>query len=305
MKVSVSTLPPRFAYNLVIDSELELPELHQAAADRIQAIDVTIRWGAVPAERGADPDDPLLRASSREARLRVPEVARFWVRDGREIVIDPEPQADEDSIRVYLLGSAFGVLLFQRGYLVLHGNAVQIGDRCMVCVGHSGAGKSTLAAAFLRRGYSILADDVVPVDAQCNALPGFPRIKLWQDTASQMDIDTTTLRRIIPDMEKFNFPVNEHFATQPLPVRWVYILSGEDQPDIRLEPLYGMERFSPLRGNTYRVEFLQDMGLSAEHLRLVGQLAARIRLVRVSRSNQGFELDALVDRILADISDHP
>lgn len=304
------SLPPqrlRHAYGLRIDSELDLPELQQAPPDSGGEPEVRIRLGAVKPDGLADARQlgPYLWAGPRQFWLQVPAVARFLVSDGSEILVDPEPGIDEESLRVFLLGSAFGALLFQRGLLVLHGNAIQIGDQAMVCVGHSGAGKSTLAAAFLQRGYRILADDVVPVDAQCRALPGFPRIKLWQDTASRMQIDTAGLQRIRPEMEKFNFPVMAQFADRALPVRWVYILRGENQPDIRFEPVDGMNRFLPLRANTYRVSFLKGMGLNGEHLRLIGQLAARIRLVRITRPDHGFELDALVDRILADIAANP
>ncbi|MDM4769032.1 hypothetical protein [Solimonas sp. SE-A11] len=297
----------RYAYGLRIDSELDLPELQQPPPAGNDEPDVRIRLGAVPSEgpAGASQLGPYLWAGPRQFWLHIPEVARFLVNDGCEIRVDPEPGIDDDSLRVFLLGSAFGALLFQRGLLVLHGNAIQVGDRAMICVGHSGAGKSTLAAAFLRRGYNILADDVVPVDAQCRALPGFPRIKLWQDTASRMQIDTAGLRRIRPGMEKFNFPVVTQFADCALPVRWIYILSGENQPDIQLDPVAGMDRFLPLRDNTYRVSFLKGMGLNGKHLRLIGQVAARIRLVRVTRPDHGFELDALVDSILADIAANP
>jgi hypothetical protein len=189
--------------------------------------------------------------------------------------------------------------------LVLHGNAIRIGDRCMVCVGASGAGKSTLAAGFLRRGYALLADDVIPVDAGCRALPGFPRIKLWQDTADRLRIDTAGLRRIRPDLEKFNYPLASRFAGAPLPIRWVYILGSHPLPEIRVEAIRGLERFVPLRNNTYRVRFLEGMALRREHLQLCGKLAGRIHLTRITRSEHGFDLDALVDRILADVAANP
>lgn len=296
----------RSAYGLVIDSEIDLPELHPAP-ESSGAPDLHVRLGAVPEAGlpGGQQLGPFLWTTATDFWLQVPGVARFLVSAGREILIDPEPGIDEDSLRVFLLGSGFGALLFQRGYLVLHGNAIQIGNQCMVCVGHSGAGKSTLAASFLRRGHAILADDVVPVDSDCRALPGVPRIKLWQDTAAHLDIDTGSLRRIRPQLEKFSLPVAAGFASAPLPVRWIYLLHAENRPDIRLEPIFGMDRFLPLRANTYRVSYLEGMGLSGQHLGLIGRLAAGIRLVRVTRPDHGFELDALTDHILADIAANP
>ncbi len=296
------------SYGLNIRSELELPELLKLSAPPDDAeTDVRIRIGDAGAAELRDGQQlgPFLWASPEALSLEVPQVARFVVREGREIVIQPAPGIDEDSVRVFLLGSALGALLFQRGLLVLHGNAIRIGDQCMVCVGHSGAGKSTLAAGFMQRGYEVLADDVVPVDEECRALPGFPRIKLWRDTVDHLNIDAEPLQRIRPEMEKFNYPLVRQFADQPLPVRWIYILNSHQQPDTLFEPINGMHRFGPLHNNTYRVRFLNGMALKSEHLQLCGRLAGQIRLASITRPRQSFELEQLIDRILADIAENP
>lgn len=294
------------SYGLSISSTIALPEL-QTLDRKPEQADVEIRIGQV-GEGGLDNGKqlgPFLWASPDALSLEVPNVARFLVREGREIVVEPVPGIDEDSVRVFLLGSAFGALLFQRGLLVLHGNAVRVGDQCLVCVGPSGAGKSTLAAGFMQRGHEILADDVVPVDAECRAVPGFPRLKLWRDAVDRLDIDAGPLKRIRPETEKFNYPLVRQFAEKPLPVRWVYILGTHQRSDTVFETIHGMQRFQPLHNNTYRVRFLQGMALKGEHLQLCGRLAGRIRLTQVTRPQKGFELESLMDRILADIADNP
>jgi len=171
-------------YQFGISSEVALPELAPVSEAPIEA---HITYGDVLGNIAPDARQlgPFLWATTYAFWLNVPAVAAFLIRNGNEIIVQPEPGIDEASVRVFLLGSAMGVLMFQRQHLVLHGNAVQVGDGCLVCVGPSGAGKSTLAAALMQRGHKLLADDVVPVNAQCEALPGFPRIKLWQDSAEK------------------------------------------------------------------------------------------------------------------------
>ena len=293
------------AYNLSIESELTLPELLPCLSTN--SADVDIRIGSVRDDgiRDGEQLGPFLWATTSALWLKVPHIARFLITDGNAITIDPEQGIDEDSIRVFLLGSALGALLFQRGYLVLHGNAIRIGDQCMVCVGHSGAGKSTLAAGFMQRGYEILADDVVPVDKDCQALPGFPRIKLWQDVADKLSIDTTGLRRIRPNTEKYNYPLGELFSQTALPIRWIYILSSDHVEAIEFHHIQGMQRFLPLRNNTYRLSFLNGLGLKADHLKLCGQLAGQIRLTRLVRPKTGFKLDELIDHLIADMAANP
>lgn len=291
-------------YGLIAHSDWPLPECPEAAQEAIA--DICFRRGEVPAQ-GIDPssDDTWEQSFAGDFWLNVEEVARFWVRQGKEIIIEPYPEADETSVRVYLLGSAIGALLFQRGLLLIHGNAIEVNGGCLVCVGDSGAGKSTLAAAFLQAGHRLLADDVVPVDAQGLATPGFPRIKLWGETARQFGIETSGLRRIMPDMDKYNVPLGSAFCATPLPVKWIYVLEPSDEDDFLCEPFDGMARFGPLHENTYRVHFLEHMALKPQHLKQVADLAGKIHMAKIRRPKQGFRLPELVTFILDDVNRHP
>jgi hypothetical protein len=291
-------------YGLIIDSHWPLPECADASDEA--TADVIIINGLVPVS-GIDPgsNDRWEQSIEGEFWLDVEGVARYWIRQGSEIIIEPYPGVDEESIRLFLLGSALGALLFQRGLLLIHGNAIEVNGGCLVCVGDSGAGKSTLAAAFLQQGYRLLADDVVPVDEQGLATPGFPRIKLWGDAARQLGIETADLRRIMPDMDKFNVPLGTAFCDTPLPVKWVYVLEPSEDEDFALESFDGMARFEPLHENTYRVHFLEHMALKPRHLRQVADLAGRIRMARIRRPKQGFRLPELVRFILDDVERHP
>ena len=290
------------AYDLVLQSEIDLPELLPSTGVGREP-DVSISYGKVldSGVAGGVQLGPFLWASEREFRLHIPGVARFLVHDGTSISVDPEPGADGDSIRVFLLGSIFGALLYQRGRLVLHGNAVAIGGSCIVCVGPSGAGKSTLAAGFQRRSFPVLADDVVAVDEQGRALPGFPRIKLWHDVAERFELETETLRRVRPALKKYNLPLGSSFGCEALPITRIYVLSDDHVDTVKVEELHGMAKFLQLLENTYRSKYLEGMGLKPRHLNLCGELANRVKLARLTRPRGGFTLDPLIDSILKDV----
>ena len=299
---------PSFHYELYgfrLQSGFPLPELSPAEAGSFA--DIAVRYDDVPSDGLPNGErlGPFLAVNPDEFWIEVPRVARYLVRDGREIVVDPVPGIDPESVRAFLLGSCVGALMLQRGFLVLHGNAIQIGDACMICVGPSGAGKSTLAAAMLQRGYTMLGDDVVPVDADGYAQPGLPRIKLWQDTAAQLGISTEGLPRIRPGMEKFSYSVSGRLSERGVPVRWIYILSEWRKNEFALEPIQGMDRFRALRNNTYRVRFVDGLSLRGKHLALCGNLAGRARVATVTRPECGFAIDRLVDLILEDVAAHP
>lgn len=294
------------AFGLQIDCAIELPELGEPRQHAGEA-DLTIRIGEVAhfgTERSGERDSTTW-IDPRTLWLHVDKVAHYLVRQGREITIMADPDADQSSIRAYLLGSVCGAMLVQRGMLVLHGNAIRVGDACLVCVGDSGAGKSTLAAGFQKRGFEILADDVVAVDADGQAIPGFPRIKLWQDAADHLGVSTRGRNQVFPGYDKFNLPI-ETFDPEPrLPIRWVYLLTKGETADVQIEPIAGLRRFRLLRDNTYRNEYLDGPDMLSSHLQQCSRLAGQIRSARVVRPINGFGLDRLIDSLLADVADNP
>ncbi len=291
------------AYGLKIDSELELPELGDSCEPEGEA-DLTIRLGNVArygTEGGGERDD-MRWNDPQTFWLHADAVAHYLVSNGREITVMIETGADASSVRVYLLGSACGALLVQRGFLVLHGNAIRVGDACLVCVGDSGAGKSTLAAGFLRNGFQVLADDVVAVDIEGHAIPGFPRIKLWQDAADHLGFSTEGRIRVFPDMDKYNLPIAPFDHAARLPIRWVYHLTSGDVDEICIEPVTGQRRFGLLRDNTYRNEYLDGPDMLGGHLKQCGRLAGQIHLSKVVRPISGFSLDSLIESLLNDVA---
>jgi len=98
--------------------------------------------------------------------------ARYLVRAGREIIVQPADTATKRNVRCFLLGSALAALCHQRGIYPLHANAIQFGDRAFIFAGPSGAGKSTLAFYFNNQGCRVLSDDVCVIGLNAkNNLP--------------------------------------------------------------------------------------------------------------------------------------
>jgi hypothetical protein len=115
--------------------------------------------------------------------------------DGTEFFIDargariwatwPASLTIEDTA-TYLLGPVLGFYLRLRGLVCLHASAVMLDGRCVAFLGPAGSGKSTLAAAFAAQGHAIVTEDVACLDESGGAFavrPGYPRIRLWEDSA--------------------------------------------------------------------------------------------------------------------------
>lgn len=289
------------AYGLNIQSALECPLLLPSNGKP----DVTISYGTVPDNlhdvRGKG---ICFQAAKNELLLSVPNIAKYLILNGDTIIIERQLETDDDSVRLFLLGSAIGALLHQRSLLVLHANAIVVDGSAVLFMGVSGIGKSTLAAAFSHRGYSIAADDICAIDVgkeKPMLYPGFPQLKLWADACQKLKIETTAYKRIRPQLEKYVIPKPEQFWQEPLPLKRLYILTTINTKEFKLEPITGLQKFMVLGHQTYRIPYMQGLGLEGKHLLQCSKVAAQVPLLRVSRSSGWFLLDELVEMIQEDL----
>lgn len=290
-------------YGLVIDSELPLPEA--LAAPPEARAQVRVRLADVAPDGFGDGErlGPFAWSGPGVLWLSVPGVARFLVRDGQEIVVDPHHGIDEDTVRLFLLGSPLGALLAQRGTFALHGNGIRLGDGCLVCCGMSGAGKSTLAAEFMRRGHQVLTDDLAPVDDRCRVLPGTARLKLLPDAAKRLKLSVDGVPAVRPGVAKLNLELGAAFCAEPAPLRWVYVL-GQRGRELEITTVRGIECLAPLCRHTYRFRFVEGMALLDEHLKMCGRIADVARVSLVTFPTDRITPEAVVGALLADVGAH-
>lgn len=263
----------RMLCGLRVASELPLPDLAPwTGADR--PADLTIALGPVPARlNDVTVDRPLLQATADgTCRFAVPGVAAYLISpDGDRVVVDPVLDPAAPDIRVFLLGTVFGILCFKRGWLPLHAGCVRVGAKAVAFAGPSGVGKSTLAAAFLRRGHAVLADDVTVLDISApggpQVLPAFPRLKLWRDAMQRMDFPTDGLERARVTLEKYHVPIDAAFCTDPLPLSAVFYLHlTTDRRHGILRRLRGPEAAARIAQDIYRNALMVRLGLSSRLL---------------------------------------
>lgn len=84
--------------------------------------------------------------------------------DGSHHAFTPAPDLDAAGAKKLERGVVRALVRHLQGKLTLHGSAVALGGRAVVCVGPSGAGKSTLAALLVRAGGELLADDMTSLE---------------------------------------------------------------------------------------------------------------------------------------------
>lgn len=302
------------AYRLNFQSDILLPELgdwpcnNGSQGTQPNADIVHIRLGAVP-ETLAEPTGQgvLYQAGVNQFLLKLDHVARYLVQNGNEITIQPAPGALASDIRVFLLGSALGALLHQRELLVLHASAIWTDAGAVLFCGPSGIGKSTLLGELLRRGHPMMVDDVcaVVLDNQGTpiVLPGYPRTRLWADSAKVLAVETAGLERTRPMLEKFERQLPDQFCDQPTPLHRIYRLMSTNKDALTLQPLPRIETFNAVLHNTYRHAFLDGLAMRQSHFKLVSSVATRVGVTTVVRPIRGFKLTELADCIEADLGE--
>lgn len=281
-------------FGLTIASDIPLPEL--APGSDAALPDVTIRAGATPLQSTATEHAWIdTDRASRAVLLRFPEVGRFLVRDGTEVVYEREPGAADNDVRLHILGTAMGTLLHQRGLLPLHGSAVCIDGRATLFVGHQRAGKSSLAARLAERGHLVLNDDVSVVtftgpnpgtptgQREVILHPGTAHLELWRDALEGLGRDPAALARVSGPFDKFFVPIDIR-GQRAVAVREILVLSdADDGPEVRIVPMPILEATSTLVQQTYRPEVVAALGLHERNFRQCVDLARALPVARLLR----------------------
>lgn len=227
--------------------------------------------------------------NEREFFMEVKDVGRFYACDGRYIEFAPEPGAATPTIELYLNGSVYGAILHQRKILPLHGSSFVYNTKGVMLCGDSGAGKSSLTVSFCDSGAQFLTDDVSPVqliDGIPHVVPKSDRVKLWDDSLTQLEKQDERLAQIRPEDEKFYLRmVHEGLTTHPLHIIFVMEVSGTD--GVLYEPVSGTASFSVIHEQIYRLYYLNVMPEALKtYVATVAAISTHCRIVKVKRPRE-------------------
>ncbi|MBE5108865.1 aldolase [Bacillus thuringiensis] len=291
------------AFGLKIVSEIPLPELSQLnekkemADIQIEITDLSERWNKYNEEQ-----QKTIVVEDEVVMFHVPQTAIFSIQAGEKITFSPMPEADENKIRLYILGTCMGALLMQRKILPLHGSVIAIDGKAYALIGDSGAGKSTLASAFLGKGYQLLSDDVVAVSLlnKNNAIvhPSYAQQKLWQESLNEFGMEIAQYSPLFERETKYAVPVNSQFFPDPLPLAGVIELVKTQEEDIEMTRIEGLTRLYKLYRHTFRNSLVSKLGLMEWHFETSSHIASGMEMFQVSRPASRFTAHELVKVIL-------
>lgn len=290
------------AFGLTVRSPILLPELIKKDLGKEKS-DITVELASLDTEwNTAADDDTAFVVKKNHVLFQVQDTATYKVQNGDRILVSPMVNVTEDKIRLFLLGTCMGIILLQRGILPLHGSAVNINGRAYAFVGDSGAGKSTLASAFLKRGFQLISDDVIPVTLDQDQIPmvtpSYPQQKLWQESLNHFGENSHKYRPIIERETKFAVPVASQFTSNPLPLGGIIELLKDDNEEIEFQTITGLHCLQTLFYHTYRNFILNPAGLRDWHFKMSTHILKQSKLFQLKRPISRFTAHELVSLIL-------
>lgn len=300
--IGIKTRTVYEAYGLTVTSDIALPELLPIYIEDDKA-DIFIKKAdlhALWSEHSVPDDDFVIKKDW--IMFHVSKMAIFLIQSGNRIEFCPIDSAQEDEIRLYILGTCMGAILMQRKILPIHGSAVAIDGKAYAIVGDSGAGKSTLASAFLKRGYKLMSDDVIPVTLNDEHIPivtpSYPQQKLWLESLNHFEMDSNHYQPLIVREDKFAVPVQDQFITEQLPLAGVFELIKGENTEIDIKPIQSLQRFYKLYHHTYRNFFIQKSGLMDWHFNTSAKMIKKIEFFQLRRPMNRFTAPDLSEIIL-------
>lgn len=234
--------------------------------------------------------------------VRAGEGVRFFLRAGKDIVLDAPSGAAAGEIEAFLLGIVAGVLLHQRGDLALHASGVAIGGRAFAFAGPSGRGKSTLAAALMAEGHGLITDDICRVAFAAEsafAMPGPSRLRLWPDAAQMLGKTRDMLAPGRPGHAKRVLAGAAEIAG-PVPLQAVIRLAiDRRRAGMRIERLSGPSSVMPADDLLYRARLGRLLGGRVDLFRHLIRLGGAVPVFRLTRDEGPMDLPGLMRLVLS------
>lgn len=282
------------AFGLKFASDFYLPELIKA--EDLDEIDINIIKGIVPTDIDKviwEEED--VKISQNELIFEIEDVAKYYLRNGNFITVEPNKGSNNNSVRLYLLGMALGTILLQRGIVPIHGSTVVIDGKAIILSGVSGAGKSTLSSAFRKMGYSFLADDISVVVINEDGIPivqpGYPQQKLWSDSLEIMREDTRHLLKVSTKENKYAVTIQEGFLDSPVPLAAIFEINPEKCKCVEISKIYGTDKLNTLLRNIYRGVLFKILGTKLEYFKQCLEISKSIEVFKLVRPEDIFSLE--------------
>ncbi len=223
------------AFGLEISSEIELPGMTEGSGKPEVKI---VRGEVDPFQVSkAEVEGPNYKVKGGNVYIWWDNIGKVKISKGELVTVESDKDlesSDELNIIPFILGPVMALLLHQRGFLVLHGSAVNTGTGAVAFLGHRGNGKSTTAIHLYVEGYPLVADDILAIKFDDEGLPvaypGYPHVRLSDKAYHHVKDYTDILTPIRTLAGKVFCDASHHFSSEPVKLEKIYVIE-KVQPD--------------------------------------------------------------------------
>lgn len=240
--------------------------------------------------------------SKEEVWFHIPNVATYYIKD-REIYVE-EHSGDKNTIKVYLLGSALGVLLIINNIIAIHGATIILSDKGIIISGDSGSGKSTLTSGLIESGNKFISDDISRLDMNDNdeflINPAYSQRKLCRDSIIELgyELDKCTLFDEVRD--KYLVESKEKFIYENVKLNAIFEINigDENQREVTIKEVEGYEKLKVILKNIFRVEIAYKIGFSKDYFKKILDVANGVKVYKIFRPKDKFTVDEQIYKVI-------
>lgn len=253
------------AYGIPILSSVELPAFVEYS-DEINIKPIHVSLGKTPEtlQNSALEEKPFSNFNENELLYTVPNVARYYVRNGEKIIIE-YLEGDWSEILLFFYSNCMAAALFQRDLIPFHVSGVFVNEnKVLLFAAPSRTGKSTTSVMLQQKGYPPFTDDTAILsveDGKCFAQASYPMIRLWQNSITQQTVLAENKKQSIItniEIDKYEFAFHQQFVTEKVEVAGIVFLEVEGN-EIQIQKNKLNVAIQHLGNNIYRKQWLSGM----------------------------------------------
>lgn len=253
------------AYGIPVVSTIELNAFVESTGEVVkQPINVSV--GDVPDSLILPPLEvkPFSTFNENEFLYSVPNVARYYIRNGKEIIIEKQG-GDWSEVLLFFYSNCMAAALFQRNLIPFHVSGVFIDEnRVLLFAAPSRTGKSTTSVMLQQKGYAPFTDDTAILSMEggkCFAHASYPMIRLWNNTIKEQRVlDESSKVNLRTDIElgKYGFLFHQDFVPHKVEVAGIVFLEAEGS-EVKINKMKLSHGMQKLGNNIYRRQWLSGM----------------------------------------------
>jgi len=148
-------------------------------------------------------------------------------------------------------------------------------------------------------GHRLISDDIVPLRSRAGevlAEPGFPRVKLFDDSIEALGASPSDFPAIHRFATKRSLNLIGNVDQEPVPVRSIYILNEDDR--FAIVEMNRSQAFIELMRNAHLGKYLVETGRQSDYFEVCGEITKNVRVFRLDRPRSFHEMPRVLDALV-------